>query len=208
MLFHLFIYLFCFYHGKEDASDGRYPPGSKISGTAGLELKKKPSLASKSTPPDSSFASTGRKRSFFKKTSPAMIRKVDHKKPSDWRVDIAVRGAASLMDSQEDDVKERDGTVKESRNNENTRLPKPETKRVLFNRNSDDKMHKFGGLRSGSRVAPCHEESHESTVVVGSNTENHHINHKDTEDLSLIRNQLVQIEKQQSSLLDLLQVRL
>ncbi|KAK1564301.1 hypothetical protein Q3G72_000174 [Acer saccharum] len=190
---------------KEDASDGRYPRGSKSSSAAGLELRKKLT----STPPDNSFAKTSRRGSALKnsdkKTSMAISRKVDHKNPSDWKVEIAVPGAASLMSAREDGVKERDEKVSERRNNENTRLSKPETKRSLFNRNPDEKMQKFGGLRSGSRVAPCHEETFESPVVVSNNTENLHTNHKDSEDLSLIRNQLVQIEKQQSSLLDLLQ---
>ncbi|KAJ0105576.1 hypothetical protein Patl1_17947 [Pistacia atlantica] len=189
---------------KENASDGRYPAGSK-NFTAGLELKRKSIPAGKSTPPDSSFATTTRKRGPLKKTSPAIFQKLEHKKPSNWKVNISVPGSASLTDAHEDDVKERDGNVSERRNNENARLPKPDTRRALFNKSSDDKVQKFGGLRSGSRVAPCHEESHEDTVVVSNNCENLHTNHKDCEDLSLIRNQLVQIEKQQSSLLDLLQ---
>ncbi|KAL5747305.1 hypothetical protein ACOSP7_024302 [Xanthoceras sorbifolium] len=194
---------------KEAAGDGRYPPGSKSSSAAGLEFRKKPVSGTKSTPPDNSFARTSRRGSILKnsdkKMSPAIFRKVEHKKPSDWKVESAVPGATPLMRAHEVDVKERDENVLEKQNNKNTRLSKPETKRALFNRNSEEKMQKFGGLRSGSRVAPCHEEPFESTVIVSNNTENLHTNHKDSEDLSLIRNQLVQIEKQQSSLLDLLQ---
>lgn len=149
-------------------------------------MKKRSILASKSTPPD---------KGSVKKVSPAVLHKVDQKKPSDLRVQVSAPSGASLVDAHED------GTVLKVKNNENTRLPKPETKRALFSRISDDKVHK---LRSGARVTPYNEESHEFTV--SNNTENIHIKQKDCEDLSTIRNQLVQIEQQQSSLLDLLQV--
>ncbi|XP_044476243.1 TORTIFOLIA1-like protein 3 [Mangifera indica] len=188
---------------KENASDGRYLVGPN-NFTSGLELQRKSISAGKSTPPDGSFANTVRKRGPFKKTSQEIFQKLEHKKPSNWKVEISVPGSASLMDA-EDDVMERDGNASERRKNEKTRPPKPDTKRALFNKSSDDRMHKFGGLRSGSRVVPCHEESRENTLVFSDNCENLQMNHKDCEDLSLIRNQLVQIENQQSSLLDLLQ---
>ncbi|XWS37405.1 hypothetical protein CRYUN_Cryun19dG0040100 [Craigia yunnanensis] len=191
---------------KEDGIDGRYPPGCKISwdvDVAAPQTRKKPTLTTKSTPPDSSFATTARKRSPLKAT----IQQVNGKKPLDWRVEIAVPHAATVTGAREDSLKERSENVLQRRNNENVKSAKSEIKRSLFsNKNSDDKPHKFGGSKSGSRVAPCHEETPESTVVVSNASENLHANQKDCEDLSLIRNQLVQIEKQQSSLLDLLQV--
>ena len=161
-------------------------------------------LTSRGTPPDSSYATTARKRSPLKtnekKVNSAMFRKLDKKKPSNWNVEIAVPNGAFETGILEDDHKERDGS------DEKTKLSKPETKRALFYKSSDDKGHRFGGFRSGSRVAPCQEESKDSTVVVSNATADIHKNHSESEDLSLIRNQLVQIEKQQSSLLDLLQV--
>ncbi|XP_022775442.1 TORTIFOLIA1-like protein 3 [Durio zibethinus] len=190
---------------KEDVSDGRYPPGSKISSNADVaapQTRKKPTLITRSTPPDSSFATTARKRSPLKAT----IQKVNGKKPLDWRVEIAVPHATTVTGAREGSVKERSENVLQRKNNENVKSTKSEIKRSLFrNKNSDDKHNKVGGSKSGSRVAPCHEETPESTVVVSNAYENLNANHKDCEDLSLIRNQLVQIEKQQSSLLDLLQ---
>ncbi|XP_017973256.1 PREDICTED: microtubule-associated protein TORTIFOLIA1 [Theobroma cacao] len=190
---------------KEDASDGRYPPGSKISSNVDVavpQTRKKPTFTTRSTPPESSFATTARKRSPLKAT----IQKVNGKKPLDWRLEIAVPHAANVTGACEDSLKERSENVSRRRNNENVKSAKSDIKRVLFsNKNSDDKMHKFGGSKSGSRVAPCHEETTESTVVVSNASENLNANHKDSEDLSLIRSQLVQIEKQQSRLLDLLQ---
>ncbi|BFG32652.1 hypothetical protein CerSpe_189260 [Prunus speciosa] len=194
---------------KENASDGYHLAVSRNCDAPGSEapkLKKKPIPASRSTPPDSSYATTARKRSPLKsndkKKNPGMFRKTDHKKPSDWDVEVAALSGPSSAGAFDDGLKERD---EERRINGNTRFSKPETKRALFHKSSDSKVHKFGGSRSGSRVAPCQEDIPDSTVVVSNVTEDIHKNQRECEDLSLIRSQLVQIEKQQSSLLDLVQ---
>ena len=168
-------------------------------------MRKKSILDIKNTPPDSSLiATTARKggplKSTDERTNPAMYGKVDQKKMVDWKVEISVPSSISSTAAGENDRNEKNANVSERR------LAKPETKRALFSKNSDEKTLKFGGFKSGSRVAPCYEESPQSTVVASSGTENQDSNHKEPEDLSLIRNQLVQIERQQSSLLDLLQV--
>ncbi|TYJ42488.1 hypothetical protein E1A91_A03G093100v1 [Gossypium mustelinum] len=179
---------------RENASDGCRPPGAKISSNSDIAVKK-PTSTKRSTSPDGSFATPGRKRSPLKATT----QETNGKKPLDRRVDIASPLAATLPRARENGFKER-------RNNENARSAKSEIRRSLFsNKNSDDKTHKISGSKSGSRVAPCQEEIPESTVMVSTASENLSSNHKDCEDLSLIRTQLVQIEKQQSSLLDLLQ---
>ncbi|XP_015883618.2 TORTIFOLIA1-like protein 3 isoform X1 [Ziziphus jujuba] len=196
----------------ENASDGRYPPASR-NYAAGVtetpQLRKKPILSDRSTPPDNSYATSARKRSPLKsnenKSSPAMFQKLDRKKPSNWKVEIAVPNAPTVTEVYGDHHKETDENVPERRTSEKTRISKLETRRTLFHKSSDDKGHKNGGFRSGSRVAPVLEENRESTVVVSNVTEDIHKNHRECEDLSLIRNQLVQIEKQQTSLLDLLQ---
>ncbi|XVE54890.1 hypothetical protein DITRI_Ditri03aG0118600 [Diplodiscus trichospermus] len=189
---------------SKDANDARYPTGSKISSNTvtAPQTRKKPTLTTRSTPPDSSFATTARRRSPLKATA----QKVNGKKPLGCRVEIAVHHAATVTGACEDSLKERSENVLQRRNNENVKSAKSEIKRSLFsNKNSDDKPHKFGGSKTGSRVAPCHEETPESTLGASNASENLHSNQKDCEDLSLIRNQLVQIEKQQCSLLDLLQ---
>ncbi|CAI0399045.1 unnamed protein product [Linum tenue] len=73
-----------------------------------------------------------------------------------------------------------------------TKLMRPGTRRALFGKNSDEKTVM---------------DSSANLTVVSQSVENHHHhgNHKECEDLTLIRSQLLQIEKQQSSLLDLLQ---
>lgn len=76
------------------------------------------------------------------------------------------------------------------------RLAKQETKRALFNEIVDEETHESE-----------YQNARLSSTVVGSNvTEDINNSHKDGEELSLIRNQLVQIETQQSNLVDLLQV--
>ncbi|KAF8399363.1 hypothetical protein HHK36_015228 [Tetracentron sinense] len=192
------------YSSRENNRDGRFPPGPKSSTIVDFETpqtRKKTIPRSRSPMHDSSSATAVSKRSSMKgsdrKLSSGLFHKLDCKKPSDWNIKIS---------GPQDDLKGRDERTLESGENESNRRLRPETKRVLFNKNSDDKTHKFGGLRSGSRVVPFHDkDSSEFTSVVSNATEDLYGNHKKSEDLSLIRNQLVQIENQQSSLLDLLQ---
>lgn len=202
-----------FYSVLEIASDGRYPPGSKNNSSSRLDApipRKNATAICRSTPPDASLATTARRRSPLsggdKKTSLSMFQKVERKKPLDWKVEVSVRKSPYLTRTIEGELKERDENIPDRRFSEKPKISKPETKRALFNKISDDKIIKFGGLRSGSRVVPCPEEGPESTVVASNAHDDLHRNHKDSEELHLIRNQLNQIEKQQSSLLDILQV--
>uniref|UniRef100_A0A2P2JS90 Microtubule-associated protein TORTIFOLIA1-like n=1 Tax=Rhizophora mucronata TaxID=61149 RepID=A0A2P2JS90_RHIMU len=185
--------------GTEDASDGRHPSGCKNSCAVVLP-RKKSTLASKSILPDCSSATAARKRgvlkSVEKKANPATFGKIDSKKTLDWKVEPSCN---SVLRSDDRGLRER------SENAPERRLMKPDVKRSLFSKSSDSKMLKLGGPKSGSRVVPSHEENVEFSVILKDGIENHDSNHKESEDLSLIRSQLVQIERQQSNLLDLLQ---
>ncbi|KAK3006902.1 hypothetical protein RJ639_015607, partial [Escallonia herrerae] len=180
---------------KEVANNGRYPPGSKTSYTASSgapQIKKKHILANSGSP-----VTTARKSSPLDSTNknkgPAMFRKLDRKKVGSWKVGI---DASSVTVVSEGDVKDRYEKGLEG-GEERNRNTKPEIRRVLFNKKSDEKVHNYGG----SDV-----EETSVTIAVASNvTEDLSRNQRDCEDLSLIRKQLVQIETQQSSLLDLLQ---
>jgi len=79
-----------------------------------------------------------------------------------------------------------------------------EARRTLF-QGSEDRSAKLAGHKAGSRVVPyeCGGNLEEISEVEGG-SERYAV-HKD-ESLSEIRTQLLQIENQQSSLLDLLQV--
>ncbi|KAI9076831.1 hypothetical protein K1719_041135 [Acacia pycnantha] len=148
-------------------------------GSVVSQLQKISILASRSTPPDSYVASK------TKKISPLSSNK---------RINTNVG-----------DPEDRDGFVMERSKKEKTRFSKPQIRRALFGKNTDEKFHMFGGSKNGSRVVPCHEDSEESVAVTNS-AKDQNKNDKECEDLSLIRNQLSELEKQQSSLLDLLQV--
>lgn len=175
-------------------------PGSVVS-----QFRKTPIPASRSTPPDSYSASKTKKispLSSSRRINSNVARKLNHK---NWDVQITMPNAPSAAYQHQGDHEERDDFVMERNKRERSRFSKPEVRRALFGKNTDDKSHKFGGSKNGSRVVPCHEDSDDS-VVVSNGAKDQNTNDKDSEDLSLIRNQLSEIEKQQSSLLDLLQV--
>ncbi|KAI4319112.1 hypothetical protein MLD38_032752 [Melastoma candidum] len=187
----------------QNESNGDYYGATKYSpeaNSAGYLMRKRQGPVNQFTPPDSSSASTAQKRNGgSKSTSPAL----QTRKP--WKAEAAVtnnvRSEADLMD--------RDKSIAPVRkSNVTTEVSKPETRRALFGKNSDENPRKFVGFRSGSRVAPClDEETPEDAAVMEGNSMDdlHQIHKKEYEDLSMIRSQLLQIEKQQSSLLDLLQ---
>ncbi|KAL4566564.1 hypothetical protein LXL04_030682 [Taraxacum kok-saghyz] len=152
---------------EEIVSDVRYPPRTP-------QIVHKPTV-----PHGSSTSSTTRRISTENsnmKTGPAMFRKLDRKKSNDQKLTIAVASSSQLTNDQ---------------NHLNLKTTKHETKRVLFNEISDEKMHK----------SQYHEESSSSKVA--------EINvdpiHQESEELSVIRNQLLQIESQQSNLFHLLE---
>ncbi|XP_057475036.1 TORTIFOLIA1-like protein 4 isoform X1 [Actinidia eriantha] len=181
---------------REDASDGRYPPGSKTSSAVtsqAPQTRKKNIPANRTCSPNGSAArnpldSTG------KKSGQAIFRKLDRQKPTNRKIET--------WDDNCSDEKGCSETGEKAR----SRFTKPEAKRALFKKNDDDKKLNIGSVKAGSRVVPCHVESSGSTAVVSSSiAEDIHSKQKECEDLSLIRKQLVNIENQQSSLLDLLQ---
>ncbi|KAI4343798.1 hypothetical protein L6164_011106 [Bauhinia variegata] len=182
---------------KENASDGRYPPVSQNScspGSVMSQFRRKSVPISRSTPLNSSASNVKKTGPLNgnKRTNPGLLQKQNHKNKD---VQIAVPNGY---------LEERDETPLERSKKDGSRFSKPEMKRALFSKNPDDKMLKFGGSKSGSRVVPCDEENQDS-IALGNVTKDLHRNQKESEELSLIRNQLLQIEKQQSSLLDLLQ---
>ncbi|KAL8457646.1 hypothetical protein ACS0TY_035494 [Phlomoides rotata] len=165
---------------KEIASDGRYPPRTSINYTASQPKKTIPLDYQASMP---SFgnglpASTARRSSLGSnenRTSPPMFQKLERKKPSNVKVETAAPTATLVS---EDNPLNGDG--------------KQFAKRALFNEK-----------QILDRVAPGEEES---SVVVSNETGGIYRRHqRDCEDLSRIRRQLVQIENQQSNLLQLLQ---
>lgn len=131
---------------------------------------------------------------------------MDFKKTSGLKSEIDVP-QPFLNVTREDDNKITNSSLLGSADNGTCGNPKQEEKPVLFNKSCDEKSKRTGGLRSRSRVVPLIEnDGCKINVAVDSASEDIYWNHKEAEGLSLIQKQLLQIENQQSSLLDLLQV--
>jgi hypothetical protein len=125
-----------------------------------------------------------------KKLSPCTHRKVGQAKNCDYKVDVAVAPDATPIKMVTEEKLLKGGNVRE-------RL---EARRALFQGNE------VAGLKTGLRVVPYEDGGNleEISEVDGGSQRFQSVN-KD-ESLSEIRSQLLQIENQQSSLLDLLQV--
>uniref|UniRef100_A0A0D9VKU1 TORTIFOLIA1/SINE1-2 N-terminal domain-containing protein n=1 Tax=Leersia perrieri TaxID=77586 RepID=A0A0D9VKU1_9ORYZ len=171
------------------ASDGRYPVASAT---------RRHSLpASRSPPPDASPSVNKRHSSSSarnKKHSPPSHHKASQAKNRDYKVDIAVTPDATPIKVVTEEKLLKGGNVR-------SRL---EARRMLF-QDGDDRATKVGGLKAGSRVVPYVEGGNmEEISEAGGGSERFQTGYKD-EGLSEIRSQLLQIENQQSSLLDLIQ---
>nr|GMC55356.1 microtubule-associated protein TORTIFOLIA1-like [Ipomoea batatas]GMC56295.1 microtubule-associated protein TORTIFOLIA1-like [Ipomoea batatas] len=102
-----------------------------------------------------------------------------------------------IPDLPDDNVSPRPQSNSSSKaSKDDLKATKPETRRALF-----------GQKAAGSRVVPYHEEKSEHTVVMSNETGDLYRNQKECEELSQIRKQLVQIETQQSNLIDTLQLK-
>ncbi|ONI30616.1 hypothetical protein PRUPE_1G262400 [Prunus persica] len=185
-----------------------FPPISKSSDDSNFRTpqpKKTVPTTNRSPPSDGSLVTTAKKGN-ERKSETSLFSKQDHKKPSDWKIEIAMPNSPSSKLVRKDDILRSDSGDPEAGKNEHIGNNMPETKRVLFSKIHDEKVHKFGGLKSGSRVVPFNEdENFDSDIVVSNAAEEAYESQKDAEDLNLIREQLLQIENQQSSLLNLLQ---
>ncbi|KAL1203898.1 TORTIFOLIA1-like protein 3 [Cardamine amara subsp. amara] len=172
---------------SEEVSPPRSNASSKGSRVGSTPAKSRTHLVNRSTPPGSSLATTAKKhinrKSIEQKkasltasnTKPSVRRRLD------WKA-----GGASIPI----------GVPLEDGHNENAK----ET-----SHSSHDKMQKLGGVSSSltSHIPPP-----SATMAAGHHvlSENQNSNNcKGLEDISQIRNQLVQIEQQQSNLMDLLQ---
>ncbi|KAF2302446.1 hypothetical protein GH714_036383 [Hevea brasiliensis] len=168
---------------------------------------KKTVPANRSPQFDSSSVTTTRKQNPVKSkndnSKTAMSCKMDHKKTSAWKTEIVLSHDAGCGD----DIKRCSYGVSESREDPNNEKFRPEAKLVLCSRIREDKQHKLGGLRSRSRVVPFNDDDnrYNKDVEVNNPNEEFFENNKDIEDLSLICDQLMQIENQQTNLLILLQ---
>lgn len=193
-----------------DDAVGPRESGTKMSYTTLNGIKKfsptksSPALQNIASPP-----SAHGKISSNEASPPLSVGKLVHKHPSDSSAEIASPGdspsttVVKKSDQDHDGEDERSSKTKCFDNQS-----KLEVKRVLFSKNRDKKFRKFSAPRFQSRVVPLPDIDSMESSVNGPVVEEFSEILREDSDLSVIRNQLVNIENQQSSLLDLLQVHI
>ena len=200
-----------FCNQTDSASDGRYPADSLGSNSVQSVTKRNMMPASRSPSSDALRNVSNRRRSppsiRNKKSSPPSPSRggdADQARKYDYKVSITVAADATPIKTVTEEKLLKEGNVR-------ARL---EARKMLFQKSGEKGYKKLVGLKSGSRVVPYNGDgdSEESTEVEDGpeefqpdEPEEFESAHKD-EDLSKIRMQLVQIENQQTNLLDLLQV--
>lgn len=191
----------------DDAAGPRASGTTKSDTTLNGRRKFSPSKSSPALQNTVSPTSTHGKNSSNEASVPLSVGKLVHKHPSDSSAEITSPGDSpipTVVKKSDQNDNGKDGRNSETKcfNNQS----KLEVKRALFGKNRDVKIGKFSVPRFQSRVVPLPDiDSMESSVNGPVVEEFNEILHGDS-DLSVIRNQLVNIESQQSSLLDLLQV--
>ncbi|RCV21067.1 hypothetical protein SEVIR_4G108000v4 [Setaria viridis] len=183
----------------ETVSDGRYPTDSLGSSSAPSITRRNSWPANRQLPPDALHNASNRKASppsnASKKILPPPRRNADQAKNYEDKVDITVAPDATPIKMVTEEKLLKEGNVRE-------RL---EARRVLFQKTGEKGYKKLVGPKSGSRVVPYNGDGDlEETALTEDAPDELQSAHKD-EDLSKIRMQLVQIENQQASLLNLLQ---
>ncbi|KAK1316676.1 Microtubule-associated protein TORTIFOLIA1 [Acorus calamus] len=193
--------------GSDNFSDGRSSASSISSSTVRSESplsKKSGSPISRSSPSTTGPAKVANGRrsppgSSTRRSSPPMFQKLERNKkpsPSDWKIEVAIPHTLpfTVVCKEVGVQKEQNG------GDESEAFSKLDMKLTDVKKYDDDKVDKYAELKNSNLscvVAVEDKESLEFSDEICERT-------KDGE-LSVIRSQLIQIEKQQSSLLDLFQ---
>ncbi|KAG8094283.1 hypothetical protein GUJ93_ZPchr0012g20209 [Zizania palustris] len=179
----------------ESASDGRYPADSLGSNSVQSVTRRTLSPTSKSPPREALHRRTGNSSVGNNKNSPPSCHAAGQAKNYNCKVNATDVLDVTPIKMVADEKLLKDGSVR-------ARL---EARRVLFQKNGEERYSKHAELKAGARIVPYsgHDDSEESAETEDGHEE-FRSGHKE-EDLSKIRMQLVQIENQQASLLNLLQ---
>ena len=137
-------------------------------------------------------------KSDFGKPKAARSCQADFKRFSECRIEVAV--PENPIEQMNQNLGDSDSEDSESCLNRNF-----EAKCFPFNRNSDERS-RIGSSKFGARVVPLYGNADCDSTALDINATDVAGSQKEFENLSLIQKQLRQIENQQSSLLDLLQV--
>lgn len=201
--------LLAFLVGPDNGKGQCYTNSSVDVGCKSSQPKK--TVPANRSPPSavSSVLSTMKRRSSLKNKdknlSMGIPRELDHETFADLKLETPESKSSALSQDREDNIKRCDFEVSKPSQNQDQGNSRAEIKRVVFSKMSDERVYKFGSLKSGSRVVPLYDDNPDSDFMVN-NVNEVCENPQDVEDFSLIREQLIQIENQQSNLLDLLQV--
>ncbi|KAG2240017.1 hypothetical protein Bca4012_067668 [Brassica carinata] len=169
--------------GADDASDGRYPSGSRV--VTSTPAKPRTRHVNRSTPPGSSIATAARRRTNMRSSDQKKASSVPSHTKSNVRrrLELKAGGGARVLSDEplEEEYQAHDENTREA-----------------------GQMQKLGGVASSLDI-----QASGVAMAIGhhvlSENQNSNSNCKGLEDVSLIRSQLVQIEQQQSNLMDLLQ---
>ncbi|XP_047075680.1 TORTIFOLIA1-like protein 5 [Lolium rigidum] len=191
------------------SSDARYPADS-LGFNSVQSVTRRNTLPASRSPPSDAMRNVNNRRSCppspirnKKGSSPSRSSEAGQAKKYDYKVDVTVAADATPIKAVTEEKLLKEGNVR-------ARL---EARKMLFQKSGEKGYKKLAGIKSGSRVVPYNGDgdSEESTEVEdrpeefqSEEPEELESAHKD-EDLSKIRMQLVQIENQQTNLLDLLQ---
>ncbi|KAI0510713.1 hypothetical protein KFK09_011322 [Dendrobium nobile] len=188
----------------ENTSEGRFPltsinSSSSVQSSSPFPARRSRQPTSRSPPPTESPIPSSVKKKLVRpsidlKPNSVASRRISQAKNSDWRIEISVPDAGI----NEKGGKSGGDQVRADENGNGR--SKFEARRVLFEKNCEEK--KMDALKSGIKVVPLQENG--SLELTDQTCDELIVEQKDS-DLSLIRMQLVQIEKQQSILLELLQ---
>lgn len=188
------------------------PTPSKSSSDTAMETPqpKKAIRSTKSLASSSSSSITSQKNSSIRfrrtKSNVTSSCKLDFRKSPDAKAKHTVSQASSLEVACEEQ-KSQNFRVQGSVDSVSCSSSNSEAKSTLFNRPPDEKFHRYGNSQFGSRVIPLFEDYNDNMDVPAEDiNEDAFLSHREYENFCSVSKQLVQIENQQSSLLDLLQV--
>ncbi|KAL5725316.1 hypothetical protein ACHQM5_008472 [Ranunculus cassubicifolius] len=182
-----------------DKTTGECSPSSSVSSSAmcdDLSQTKRKTMRRNSFPASNDSSATSAKKriplkSRNKTSPPTIFHKLDQKKSSERKCNPEGRNENAQEPKQ-------NTKVEQPEVNESTPFSESQGRDNFFSKQNNQKMHKFE-----PRSISYSEECSDSTISDGS--EDQYEIPKEGEDWSLLRKQLLQIENQQSSLLDLLQ---
>uniref|UniRef100_A0A7N0V835 TORTIFOLIA1/SINE1-2 N-terminal domain-containing protein n=1 Tax=Kalanchoe fedtschenkoi TaxID=63787 RepID=A0A7N0V835_KALFE len=125
---------------------------------------------------------------------------------TDWNLEDSMPRTEAPKVVCNDKLEEVESEVVKHAGNKKKVAPRLESKPLLLNRSHDsDEVQKHGVVKAGSRVFPVLEDNNSDQTFTENHTSDDICGDNEIEGLSIVKQQLLHIENQQSNLLDLLQ---